>query len=129
MSIRCWKPFVYGDNLSEPRQSGVRCFFTGNRAPIQGGDEFAVLLPETNLGGAQNVSRKLRRALIAFGQQISPIVPPLTFCGGISQLREADSSIDDMLARADSAQYLAKDMGKDDTRTELDLESARRLDP
>jgi diguanylate cyclase (GGDEF)-like protein len=93
-----------------------------------GGDEFAVLLPETNLGDAQNVARKLRRALIAFGQQISPIVPPLTFCGGISQLREADGSIDDMLARADSAQYLAKDMGKDDTRTELDLESAPRFD-
>jgi diguanylate cyclase (GGDEF)-like protein len=92
-----------------------------------GGDEFAVLLPETNLGGAQNVSSKLRRALIAFGQQISPIVPPLTFCGGISQLREADTSIDDMLARADSAQYLAKDMGKDDTKTELDLESAPRF--
>lgn len=93
-----------------------------------GGDEFAVLLPETNLGGAQNVAQKLRRALMAFGQQISPIVPPLTFCGGISQMREADSSIDDMLARADSAQYLAKDMGKDDTRTELDLENVPRVD-
>jgi diguanylate cyclase (GGDEF)-like protein len=93
-----------------------------------GGDEFAVLLPETNLGGAQNVASKLRRALMAFGQQISPIVPPLTFCGGISQMREGDSSIDDMLARADSAQYLAKDLGKDDTRTEMDLESTPQID-
>ena len=93
-----------------------------------GGDEFAVLLPETNLAGAQNVASKLRRALMAFGQQISPIVPPLTFCGGISQMREGDSSIDDMLARADSAQYLAKDLGKDDTRTEMDLETTPRID-
>jgi diguanylate cyclase (GGDEF)-like protein len=93
-----------------------------------GGDEFAVLLPETNLGGAQNVAKKLRRALIAFGQQVSPIVPPLTFCGGISQLREGDTSVDDVLARADSAQYLAKDMGKDDTRTEMDLETTPRID-
>jgi diguanylate cyclase (GGDEF)-like protein len=93
-----------------------------------GGDEFAVLLPETSLGGAQNVASKLRRALMAFGQQISPIVPPLTFCGGISQMREGDNSIDDMLARADSAQYLAKDLGKDDTRTEMDLETTPRID-
>lgn len=92
-----------------------------------GGDEFAVLLPETNLSGAQNVATKLRRALTAFGQQVSPIVPPLTFCGGISQMHEDDSSVDDMLARADSAQYLAKDMGKDDTRTELDLETSPRI--
>jgi PleD family two-component response regulator len=65
---------------------------------------------------------------MAFGLQISPLVPPLTFCGGISQLREDDSSIDDMLARADSAQYLAKDLGKDDTRTEMDLESRPRVE-
>lgn len=94
-----------------------------------GGDEFAVLLPETNLRGAQNVASKLRRALMAFGQQISPIIPPLTFCGGISQLREGDASIDDILARADSAQYLAKELGKDDTRTEMDLEASTRVDP
>jgi diguanylate cyclase (GGDEF)-like protein len=86
-----------------------------------GGDEFAVLLPETTLEGAQNVSQKLRRALIAYGQQLSPAIPSLTFCGGVSQLREIDTSIDDMLARADSAQYLAKETGKDATRTELDL--------
>ena len=43
-------------------------------------------------------------------------------------MREGDSSIDDMLARADSAQYLAKDLGKDDTRTEMDLETTPRID-
>jgi len=94
-----------------------------------GGDEFAVLLPETNLAGAQNVASKLRRALMAFGKQISPMIPPLTFCGGISHLREGDTSIDDMLGRADSAQYLAKETGKDDTRTEIDLEASTRVDP
>lgn len=86
-----------------------------------GGDEFAVLLPETLLRDAQNVAGKLRRALVAYGQQLSPVVPPLTFCGGVSYLRDKDTSIDDMLARADNAQYLAKESGKDDTRTELDL--------
>jgi diguanylate cyclase (GGDEF)-like protein len=92
-----------------------------------GGDEFAVLLPETNMEGAQNVAHKLRRALIAYGQQLSPVVPTLTFCGGVSHLRESDTSIDDMLARADNAQYMAKESGKDATRTERDFERAKKI--
>jgi diguanylate cyclase (GGDEF)-like protein len=76
-----------------------------------GGDEFAVLLPETNLDGAENVANKLRKALMAYGLQLGPAVPPLTFCAGVSH----------MLARADSAQYLAKEGGKADIRTEVAL--------
>jgi diguanylate cyclase (GGDEF)-like protein len=91
-----------------------------------GGDEFAVLLPETNLDGAENVANKLRKALIAYGLQLGPAVPPLTFCAGVSHMHSEDHSIDDMLARADSAQYLAKESGKADIRTEmaLDLENS-----
>jgi diguanylate cyclase (GGDEF)-like protein len=88
-----------------------------------GGDEFAVLLPETNLGGAENVALKLRKALAAYGTQLAPAIETLTFCAGVSQLREGDTSIDDILARADSAQYLAKARGKDDICTEVQLES------
>jgi diguanylate cyclase (GGDEF)-like protein len=87
-----------------------------------GGDEFAVLLPETNLEGAENVANKLRKALGAYGLQLGPGVPPLTFCAGVSHLHKEDHSIDDMLARADSAQYLAKESGKADIRTEQALE-------
>ncbi len=88
-----------------------------------GGDEFAVLLPETNLIGAENVAQKLRKAISAYGTQLAPAIQPLTFCAGVSQLREGDTSIDDILARADSAQYLAKASGKAGTRTELELEN------
>ncbi|OGO18745.1 MAG: hypothetical protein A2Z14_09670 [Chloroflexi bacterium RBG_16_48_8] len=90
-----------------------------------GGDEFAVLLPETNLDGAENAANKLRKALLAYGLQLGPAVPALSFCAGVSQMHKEDYSIDDMLARADSAQYLAKEGGKADIRTEvaLDLEN------
>lgn len=86
-----------------------------------GGDEFAVLLPETNIDGAQNVTTKLRKSLAAYSQQLGPAVPPLTFCAGVAQLRETDTTIDDILARADEAQYLAKATGKGHTRSEQEI--------
>jgi diguanylate cyclase (GGDEF)-like protein len=86
-----------------------------------GGDEFAVLLPETDLEGAVSVAEKLRRALASYSQQLGPAVPVLSFCAGASSLLEADTSVDDVLARADQAQYLAKDTGKAHTRTQREL--------
>jgi len=86
-----------------------------------GGDEFVVLLPETGIEGAHNVIAKLRKALAAYGQQLGPAVPPLSFCAGVSQLRQDDATIDDILSRADEAQYLAKGTGPGHTRSEKEL--------
>jgi len=36
-------------------------------------------------------------------------------------MREADRTIDDLILRADEAQYLAKGAGRGETRTEADL--------
>jgi diguanylate cyclase (GGDEF)-like protein len=78
-----------------------------------GGDEFAVLLPETDLQGALRVAEKLRKSLTAYSRRLGPALPTLTFCAGVAQLMEDDQSIDDLLGRADKAQYRAKDSGKD----------------
>jgi diguanylate cyclase (GGDEF)-like protein len=86
-----------------------------------GGDEFAVLLPETDLAGAENVAGKLRRALQSTTRPYGTALPPLTFSAGLCQMREADRTIDDLILRADEAQYLAKGAGRGETRTELDL--------
>lgn len=86
-----------------------------------GGDEFAVLLPETDLAGADKVVGKLRRALLSTTQPYGTALPPLTFSAGICQLRDADRTIDDLILRADEAQYLAKSSGRGETRTEVDL--------
>jgi PleD family two-component response regulator len=44
----------------------------------------------------------------------------LTFSAGLAQFRFEDESIDDLLARADHAQYKAKDAGKGQIRTQHD---------
>ena len=94
-----------------------------------GGDEFAVLLPETDLLGAEHVAEKLRKALSAYGSQLSSSLPRLTLSVGVGQINEEDDAIEDILARADKAQYLAKSSGKALTRTEEDLEPAGRVEP
>jgi diguanylate cyclase (GGDEF)-like protein len=86
-----------------------------------GGDEFAVLLPETDLAGADKVVGKLRRALTSTTRPYGTALPPLSFSAGICQLGEADRTIDDLILRADEAQYLAKSGGRGETRTEVDL--------
>jgi len=87
-----------------------------------GGDEFSVLLPETNLEGGRRVANKLRKALAAYSERLDPIIPSLSFCAGVGQLRREDKSIDDLIGRADEAQYRAKDAGKDQIRTQLEFD-------
>ncbi|MBN2554593.1 MAG: GGDEF domain-containing protein [Anaerolineales bacterium] len=87
-----------------------------------GGDEFAVLLPETTIKGSQGVVVKLRKSLAATGKRLGPAVPELSFCAGIGQMRETDPSIDALLSRADDAQYMAKSSGTGLTRTQIDID-------
>jgi diguanylate cyclase (GGDEF)-like protein len=93
-----------------------------------GGDEFAVLLPETDLVGAEHVAEKLRKALAAYGSQLSPSLPSLTLSVGVGQIGEEDDAIEDILARADKAQYLAKSAGKSLTRTQEDLKTVSQVE-
>jgi diguanylate cyclase (GGDEF)-like protein len=93
-----------------------------------GGDEFAVLMPETRLQGSINAASKLRKALAAYSRQLSSTIPTLTFSVGISEITDVDEAIEDILSRADRAQYLAKSTGKSMTRTQEDLQESLSVD-
>jgi diguanylate cyclase (GGDEF)-like protein len=115
---------IYGDEvLCGVARSMLSALRASDLLARIGGDEFAVLLPETKLQGALEVSKKLRKALSAYSRRTSleTSLPPLTFCAGVSQRHDRDQSIDDMLARADGAQYLAKATGKAHTRVESEI--------
>ncbi len=77
-----------------------------------GGEEFAVLLPETSLAAAYDVAERLRahmqeRAIIAGHKAI-----PCTVSIGVAQLSAQDGGIEDLLHRADTALYKAKNGGR-----------------
>lgn len=113
---------MFGDELLQGAATSMKAILrTTDMLARIGGDEFAILLPETMLKEAVLVTEKLRKALSAYGHQIKRPIAPLSFCSGVSALKPGDESIDDLLSRADAAQYLAKTTGKAHTRTENEL--------
>ena len=77
-----------------------------------GGEEFAVVLPETNIRGAVHIAEKLRDRLAS-----TPIALPagyieMTFTAGVAQLIGSDSTFDSIMGRADQALYRGKTAGR-----------------
>lgn len=113
---------LFGDGLLRSAARSMQAVLRGADLLARiGGDEFAILLPETDLAGADKVAGKLRRALASTTRPYGTALPPLTFSAGICQMSEADRTIDDLILRADDAQYLAKSSGRGETRTEVEL--------
>ncbi|MFY9476148.1 MAG: GGDEF domain-containing protein [Aquabacterium sp.] len=76
-----------------------------------GGEEFALLLPETDTEGAQRVARKIVEALrgtpIHHGSQLLPV----TISAGVAPVRDGDG--ERALRLADDSLYEAKRQGRD----------------
>ncbi|MEE9216237.1 MAG: diguanylate cyclase [Anaerolineales bacterium] len=120
---------LFGDEILRGSARSMQAVLRGTDLIARiGGDEFAVLLPETDLAGAEHVAEKLRKALAAYGSQLSPSLPSLTLSVGVGQIGEEDDVIEDILARADKAQYLAKSAGKSLTRTQEDLKTVSQVE-
>jgi len=79
-----------------------------------GGDEFAVLLPNTNLGQAETVAEHIRKAVenlrlknTKTGKQLEQVTVSL----GVTCYKHGETSLE-LLERCDSALYRAKDKGR-----------------
>ncbi len=79
-----------------------------------GGEEFAILLPETNVQGAMQVGNALRKTVAgkdiinrATGEKIAQI----TLSGGSAEYIEGET-IEDFIGRADAALYTSKRNGR-----------------
>ncbi len=83
-----------------------------------GGEEFVILLSDTNLNGAKVIAERIRQQIenhrLAYNMEILKLTASL----GISSLRGNDNK-DSLIKRADNAMYRAKDNGRNQVQFEL----------
>ncbi len=75
-----------------------------------GGEEFALLLPQTDIQAAVLIEQRIREdwetcCRTQFGRSVG-------YSAGLAQLGRAESSLEDLMARADAALYKAKASGR-----------------
>ena len=82
-----------------------------------GGEEFMVLMPNTELKGAADAANRMRMALTRTKLEIQGKVVPLSASFGAAVLGR-NEKLDDLVRRADAAMYEAKRLGRN--RVEVD---------
>ena len=83
-----------------------------------GGEEFVLILCETEQTGALIVAERIRIAIetLAIEHQYSPLAPMLTVSAGVGTMYPTpDSSPEDLISLADQALYQAKENGRNRT--------------
>lgn len=78
-----------------------------------GGEEFGLLLPETDLSGGADMAERLRVAIATAEVSAAGRPIPVTVSVGVATLEPDEASVDSLFARADAALYRAKDAGRD----------------
>jgi diguanylate cyclase (GGDEF)-like protein len=77
-----------------------------------GGEEFVMLLPETDLAQAMIVAERLRERVAAHVLHVHKVQFRITISVGVAQATVSMSGIDGLLRAADEALYQAKDTGR-----------------
>ncbi|MCF8037352.1 MAG: GGDEF domain-containing protein [Desulfobacteraceae bacterium] len=77
-----------------------------------GGEEFAVLLPETDAGDASRQAERLRQVSAQLRVEPGGEAGRVTISVGVSEFIGMDASIEDLMKRADAALYDAKRNGR-----------------
>jgi len=99
--------------ISETLQSAVREYDLVGRF---GGEEFALLLPQTDETGARAIVERIRAqvAELSIESASTPGIEPitLTVSVGVAVLGEAGEELTELLAAADAALYRAKNAGR-----------------
>lgn len=77
-----------------------------------GGEEFAILLPDTNGEQAIEMMRRLQSQIRAFPLELNDTLLPITFSVGITSVQHTDQEPTDLLKRVDKMLYHAKNLGR-----------------
>jgi diguanylate cyclase (GGDEF)-like protein len=90
--------------MSRLRESDLFCRY--------GGEEFLLLLPDTDQDGAAVVAEELRKGLAGLRLENTNKCFFITASFGVAEKQPADTSVVEVLIRADQALYRAKDEGR-----------------
>ncbi|MEJ6004677.1 PAS domain S-box protein [Paucibacter sp. AS339] len=77
-----------------------------------GGEEFALLLPDTSIEDALALAERLRQRVEQNPAQFRSAIIPVTVSVGVSAMRWTDGSAETALIRADRAMYAVKNGGR-----------------
>lgn len=80
-----------------------------------GGEEFVVICPDTSIDAARQCAERLRLNVAALKFKNQGISIALTISIGVAQQKEGDTSINELLNRADECLYAAKQGGRNRT--------------
>lgn len=88
-----------------------------------GGEEFALLLPGTDLRDAMAIADQLCEKVGSSPMDLTAVGLPMTSSFGVASISTNDRELDDMVRRADRALYRSKRAG----RNQVDLESSQLM--
>lgn len=77
-----------------------------------GGEEFVMILPETDLQGALVLAERLRQAVSKDPVVVDDVEIAVTASFGVAQLTEETTTLQQLINRADQALYRAKESGR-----------------
>ncbi len=86
-----------------------------------GGEEFAILLPETELGAAFQLAERIRAAVETNALRLDHVIVPYSVSIGVAVKDATEMHIEKLLSQADKALYEAKDAGRNRTRIYDDM--------
>jgi diguanylate cyclase (GGDEF)-like protein len=77
-----------------------------------GGEEFAAILPQTDIEEGAEVAERLRSTLAGLGVEVGDERVSFTVSVGVTRVDGRDRTVEEVLNRADEALYKAKRMGR-----------------
>lgn len=96
-----------------------------------GGEEFVVLLPDTNLAGAVEIATRLCARIR--GLRAAGMTPygglRLSASIGVAMFPDTGNELDEILLAADNAMFAAKDSGRDQVRAVMPSRAPERRNP
>ncbi len=109
---------TYGHNVGDQVLAGLGGLLAGSVRECDlpgriGGEEFLIFLSDTPLAGAGCFAERVRKSIKDRPISTDNGLVSFTVSIGVTQINQEDSSMDDVIARADRAMYRAKELGRD----------------